>query len=34
MGMRAMSDRVVCITVYCHCLHLGNLTHSCQNAEV
>jgi len=34
MGMQVTSDKVVCVTVYFHCLYLGNLTHSYQNAEV
>jgi len=34
MGMQATSDKVICVTVYCLLLYLGNLTHSCQNAEV
>jgi len=32
--MQTTSEKVVYITVYHHCLWLGNPTHSCQKAEV
>jgi hypothetical protein len=32
MAMQAMSDEVVCVTVYRHCLYLGNPTHSYRNS--